>query len=839
MKKKFEVSGMTCSACSAHVDKSVRSLDGVSDVQVNLLAKSMLVEYDEKRVIADDICKAVQDAGYDAVLAGADRSDTAVKDSAGQSSDTPMLTRLRVSVMFMLLEMYLAMNHMLGLPVPAFLHGTENTLAFAFTQFLLTLPVVFINRKFFSNGLRTLLHGAPNMDTLIAIGSGAALVYGVCVIYAVSFAVSRGDWAAVEMYSMELYFESAVMILTLVTLGKYLEERSKQRTTDAVTRLIALKPQTAIIETAEGEREVAVDEVRPGDIVLVKPGQNIPVDGVVVSGRSLVDESMLTGESLPAEKLPGSKVSAATLNQRGALKIRTEKTGEDTALAQIIALVEEAGSGKAPISRLADKVSGVFVPVVIVISILAVLIWLWVGADLSFALTIGISVLVISCPCALGLATPVAVMVGMGKGAENGILIKSAAILENAHHADTVVLDKTGTLTEGRPEVTDIILQQGCDEETALRYALTLERQSEHPLGQAVVAYCDKRNITELPANEFTAVIGRGIMAQIDEKDCCLGNESFMAEQNVAVDIDAANLAKQGKTALYLAVDGRLLAVIGVADTLRADSSKAVGYFHSLNKRVIMLTGDKRETAEHIAAQAGVSEVIAEVMPQDKERVIRDLQAKGSRVIMVGDGINDAPALVRADIGVAIGKGTDIAVDAADVILLKNSLLDVVNTIRLSTAVIKNIKMNLFWAFFYNVVGIPLAAGVFYTMLGWKLSPMVGAAAMSLSSVCVVSNALRLRRFTAYTTSEQPTVREFKEKEADNMEKVLIVEGMMCNHCKKSVEKALSSVDGVDMAVVDLAAKTAAVTLRKNVDDDILKKAVEAADFTVVEVQTK
>ncbi len=764
MKTKFQVTGMSCSACSSHVDKSVRKLAGVKDVQVNLLSGSMLVDYEESAVTPEAICLAVQNAGYGAspIKNGAKTEKT---NGAPEGGDTPIGVRLKVSVLFMLLEMYVAMHHMLALPVPSFLHGPENAVAFAFTQFLLALPVVYVNRKFFIYGLRNLWHGAPNMDTLIAVGSGAALVYGISMIYAIGFSAGHGDWAAVDRYRMDLYFESAVMILTLITVGKYMEDKSKKRTTDALNRLIALKPQTAVIQTAEGEKEVPIESVAVGDVVLVKPGQTIPVDGVVIDGHSLVDESMLTGESLPVEKAAHSKVSAATLNQHGALKIKTEKIGEETALAKIIALVEDAGSGKAPIARLADKVSGVFVPIVIAIGIAAAAAWLFAGAGISFALSIGISVLVISCPCALGLATPVAVMVGMGKGAENGILIKSAEILENAHHASTIVLDKTGTLTEGKMRLTDLSPQNGYTEREALSYALALELQSEHPLGKAIVSYAKEKRIASLKSEQFSAVIGKGIQATVEGHRCHLGSGAFLRENGIDFDESAAKeLAEQGKTVLYLAVDAKLSAIFAVADVLKADSCQAVQLLHQMGKKVIMLTGDKNETAAFIAKSAGIDRVIAEVLPQDKESVVRHLQQNGGKVVMVGDGINDAPALVRADIGIAIGKGTDVAVEAADVILLKNTLLDVVNTLRLSHAVIRNIKMNLFWAFFYNVVGIPLAAGVFYTILGWKLSPMVAAAAMSLSSVCVVSNALRLRSFKAYENEEKNQTVQIQEE---------------------------------------------------------------------------
>jgi Cu+-exporting ATPase len=831
LKNKFAVTGMTCSACSAHVEKSVRALKGAVSVQVNLLANSMVVEYDENLLTADEICRAVKNAGYAAEIFGSKKK---AAESAG--GDTAIAVRLKVSIVFMLIEMYVAMHGMLNLPVPSFLHGAENAAAFAFTQFLLALPVVYVNRKFFINGFKNFWHGAPNMDTLIAIGSGAALVYGAAMIYAIGFALGRGNLTNAARCSHDLYFESAVMILTLITVGKFLEDKSKRKTNDAVSRLIALKPQTATLWTEQGEREAAIEEVRLNDIVVVKPGQYIPVDGVVESGHSLVDEAMLTGESLPVEKTAGSKVSAATLNQHGVLKVKTEKLGEDTALAKIIALVEEAGSGKAPIARLADKVSGVFVPVVISLSLIALLAWLYLGAELSFALAAAISVLVISCPCALGLATPVAVMVGMGKGAENGILIKSAEILENARHADVVVLDKTGTLTQGKPKVTDAEFAAGCDAAEITAAAVSLEMQSEHPLGRAVVEYGKEKNIAALPVENFQAAVGRGITGEINGKKCFMGSAAFLREQNIDTKGFAEKYLQQGKTLLYLAIEGKLKGAFAVADSLKSDSKKAVELLLAMGKDVIMLTGDRKEAADFIAKEAGIAKVIAEVLPTDKESVVRNLQDEGKRVIMVGDGINDAPALVRADTGIAIGRGVDIAVEAADVILLKNSLLDVVNTLRLSGAVIKNIKMNLFWAFFYNVIGIPLAAGVFYNALGWQLSPMAAAAAMSLSSLCVVSNALRLRRFKAYESAAENKTQFIREAE-NTMEKVLTVEGMMCNHCKKSVEKALGSVDGVAAATVDLAAKTAVVTLVKDVADDVLKKAVEDADFTVVAIK--
>ncbi len=748
MKQKFDVTGMTCSACSAHVEKAVSKVEGVRAVTVNLLSNNMAVEYDEAAVDAPQIIHAVEDAGYGASVHSAQPARQAQKPvDHVQEEISNMKFRLVVSFLFMIPLMYVSMGHMAGLPLPRWLHGNANAVSFAFTQFLLTLPILYVNRKYYKVGFKTLFKGSPNMDSLIAIGSTAAMVYGIIAIYMIGYGLGHGDSEMVSRYSMDLYFESAAMILALITLGKYLETRSKGKTSEAITKLMDLAPKTALVERGGTEIEIPVEEVAVGDMVIVKPGQSIPVDGEIAEGSSAVDESALTGESIPVEKHPGDRVIAATINKSGWFKFRATKVGGDTTLAQIIALVEDAANSKAPIAKLADKVSGIFVPVVIGIAVLAAAAWLVAGYSVEFALSTGIAVLVISCPCALGLATPVAIMVGTGKGAENGILIKSAEALETAHTINTVVLDKTGTITEGKPRVTDLVTAPGVEEDLLLSAAASIEKPSEHPLAEAIVEEASARGLLLRGVTGFSAVAGQGIEARIDGKRFLAGNLKMMRENGVPTDgfeQKGETLSEQGKTPLYFAAEGRMLGLVAVADTVKPTSRAAIDAFKSMGIDVVMLTGDNRRTAEAIRRQLGIDRVVAEVLPQDKEREVSAIQQTGKKVAMVGDGINDAPALTRADVGIAIGAGTDVAIESADVVLMKSDLLDAVTAIELSRAVIRNIKQNLFWAFFYNTIGIPLAAGIFFPLFGLRLNPMFGAAAMSLSSVCVVSNARRL-----------------------------------------------------------------------------------------------
>lgn len=772
MKQKFDVTGMTCSACSAHVEKSVAKVPGVRSVTVNLLSNNMAVDYDETASSDAAVIHAVEEAGYGAsVHAGAASSRPQAK--AAPAADpmaaeiANMKRRLIVSFVFLIPLFYISMGHMMGLPLPHFLHGTENALVFAFTQLLLTLPIAYVNRKYYQVGFKTLFKGAPNMDSLIAIGSAAAMIYGVVAIYMIGWGLGHGDTALVEQYSMDLYFESAGMILALITLGKFLETRSKGKTSEAITKLMDLAPKTALVEREGVEAEIPVEEVAVGDLLIVKPGASIPVDGEITEGSAAVDESAITGESIPVDKGPGDRVIAATINRSGYFKFRATKVGADTTLAQIVALVEDAANSKAPIAKLADKVSGVFVPVVICIAVIAAVTWLLLGHTVEFALSIGIAVLVISCPCALGLATPVAIMVGTGKGAENGILIKSAEALETAHTIDTVVLDKTGTITEGKPRVTDIRTADGLSETELLTIAASVEKPSEHPLSTAIVEEAARRNLSLRAVTGFEAVAGQGVAAEVGGVRYLAGNRRMMEENRIELGGFAEKgetLSGEGKTPLYFAGEGKALGVVAVADTVKPTSRAAIEAFGQMGVDVVMLTGDNKRTAAAIQKQLGIGRVVAEVLPQDKEREVAKLQEQGRKVAMVGDGINDAPALTRADVGIAIGAGTDVAIESADVVLMKSDLLDAVTAIDLSRAVIRNIKQNLFWAFFYNSIGIPLAAGVFFSVFGWKLNPMFGAAAMSLSSVCVVSNALRLKLFQPRRAAASNTNSNQQEK---------------------------------------------------------------------------
>ena len=851
MKQKFNITGMTCSACSAHVEKAVGKLEGVRSAEVSLMTNSMTAEFDEGVLSSQDIIQAVIQSGYGASLpqkAGSRAQAAPAEDTMTQEL-SGMKRRMIWSFVFLIPLFYISMGHMMGAPLPAVLVGHENALAFGLTQLLLTLPIMYINDKYYKVGFKTLWHRAPNMDSLIAVGSAAAVIYGVFAIYQMGYGLGHGDMERVAKYHMDLYFESAGMILTLITMGKFLETRSKGKTSQAITRLMDLAPKTARVVRDGVEVELPVEEVRVGDRVVVRPGQSIPVDGVIVEGQSAVDESALTGESLPVDKGPGDKVAAASINKSGSFVFEASRVGEDTTLAQMIRLVEEASASKAPIAKLADKVSGIFVPVVMGIALIAALAWLVTGHTATQALTAGVAVLVISCPCALGLATPVAIMVGTGKGAENGILIKSAEALETLHTIDTVVLDKTGTLTQGRPVVTDILPAPGNSEEGLLATAFCLEGPSEHPLATAIVEEAERRNIPVTSVGGFTAVHGRGVRASIGSNICFGGNRAMVEEAGIApgpLAVKADELAAQGKTPLYFGdeTEKKLLGVIAVADTPKPSSKDAVAAFRELGLEVVMLTGDNRRTAEAIGRELGVTSVLAEVLPQDKERKIASLQAEGKKVAMVGDGINDAPALARAEVGLAIGAGTDVAIESADIVLMKSDLLDVAAAVELSRATIRNIKQNLFWAFFYNSLGIPLAAGVFYATLHWQLNPMFAAAAMSLSSVTVVSNALRLRffrsKFRSGTPGTAPLERENitdKQGGRNTMTKTMKIEGMMCAHCTGRVEKALSAIDGVSAVEMSLEGKSAALTLSKEVSDQVLTDAVTQAGYEVVSVQ--
>ena len=827
MRIKFNVTGMTCAACSARVEKVTNGVEGVTKAEVNLLGGTMTVEAVSVDVL-QPIIKAITDSGYGASLA-----DEKVKKEPEKPKENPekeMKRRIIWSSIFLVILMYFTMGHMVGLPAPHWYHGQENALVAALLQFFLTLPAVYLNRSYYTRGFKSFWHRAPNMDSLIAVGSSAALIYGVAALFVMAKAMGHGDWDTVNHYASNLYFESAAMILTLITLGKFLETRAKGKTGDAIKKLMDLSPKTATVLRGGEEVEVPVEDVHVGDIVVVRSGGSIPVDGIVTEGRAAVDQSALTGESVPVEKKVGASVAAATINREGYLQFRAEKVGQDTTLSQIIHMVEEAGGSKAPIARLTDKIAGIFVPVVMSIAAVVYAVWMVVGGDLEFALTNAISVLVISCPCALGLATPVAIMVGTGRGAGMGVLFKNAESLENLHRIDTVVLDKTGTLTTGKPAVTDI-LPQNVTEEELLKIAASLERKSEHPFAKAILQKAS--GMTVYAVSDFQTIPGRGVSGMI--KGVCYfgGNEKLMAQQGIAVP-HFEELAKAGKTPLYFATEEKFLGVIAAADVLKADSRDAVAAMEKLHLDVVMLTGDNEQVAKSIAAQAGINHVISDVLPGDKASAIKKLQAQGRNVLMVGDGINDAPALVTADVGMAIGAGTDIAMESANVVLMSGSLGGIADAVRLSKATIRNIRQNLFWAFFYNCLGIPIAAGLL-APLGITLSPMIGAAAMSCSSVFVVTNALRLRYFKAekreipVEITAEPEIFEEEVK----METVIYVNGMMCTHCKAMVEKICKGMPGAVDAVVDLQAKN--VTITGEVDVAATKKAIADAGYEVVE----
>lgn len=884
MKERFDVTGMTCSACSSHVEKSVGKLTGVENVSVNLLTNSMQVEFDENKLDTAGIIKAVEDAGYGAAVKdGHAKSGTKTSGqsdsqensglSAVEQNVKNMKKRLIVSLIFWIPLMYVSMGHMiyqwLNIPMPPFtmnfLHGNENAITYAFTQFLLLLPILIANQKYFKNGFKTLWHRSPNMDSLIAIGAGAAILYGIFAIYRIGYAMGHGDMMVVHQYAHDLYFESAGTILTLITIGKYLETKSKGKTSEAITKLLNLAPKTVTVVRDGVEQVVDAADVEKGEIFLVKPGESVAVDGIVLEGKSSFDESAITGESIPVPKQEGDAIVSASINKSGLIRAKATKVGEDTTIAQIIRLVEEASSSKAPIAKMADKIAGVFVPAVITIALITGVIWLISGATFEFAMSTAIAVLVISCPCALGLATPVAIMVGTGKGAENGILIKSGDALETAHQIDTVVLDKTGTITQGKPVVTDIICAAGksADKTQLLQIAGSLEKGSEHPLAEAIVNYCVTNNISLEKVTDFNALFGKGIEGTVSGTHYFAGNGKMMEEKGISLSTEQKNqihaLAKQGRTPLLFADEKQFLGIVAVADVVKPTSKEAVQKFRDYGIHVIMLTGDNEVTAQAIKEQVGIDEVIAGVLPTQKEEKISALKQAGHKVAMIGDGINDAPALASADVGIAIGAGTDVAIESADIVLMKNDLLDAVGAVKLSKAVIRNIKENLFWAFFYNSIGIPLAAGVLYPLFQIKLNPMFGAAAMSLSSVCVVSNALRLRwvkLHDAKKTQSEPhqdvaasTIADINQHNAlDNnikstnndkgesaMTTTISIEGMMCAHCQAHVEKALKEVAGVTEVTVSLENKNAVVTGDASVET--LKQAVVDAGYEVTDVK--
>ena len=850
--EQYTVTGMSCAACSARVEKAVSAVPGVASCSVSLLTNSMGVEGSAS---AEDIISAVENAGYGAQKKSCAKSGAATGQgsSAHGSSDmyreaeealkdkeTPKLKkRLIVSVIFLVVLMYFSMGHMMwGWPLPKFFEG--NHVAMGLVQLLLTVVIMVINQKFFLSGFKSLFHGAPNMDTLVALGAGASFLYSVYALFAMTDAQVKGDAELVMSYMHEFYFESAAMILTLITVGKMLEAHSKGKTTDALKSLMKLAPQTAVVLNDKDEEvEVPIEEVGIGDIFVVRPGESIPVDGIIIEGNSAVNEAALTGESIPVDKAEGDKVSAATTNQSGYIKCKATRVGEDTTLAQIIQMVSDAAATKAPIAKIADKVSGIFVPAVITIAVLTIIVWLLVGQTIGFALARGISVLVISCPCALGLATPVAIMVGNGMGARHGILFKTASSLEIAGRTQIIALDKTGTITNGAPVVTDIFPEKGTTEDELLRLAASLEAKSEHPLAKAINERAAELKINIMDAVDFAAMPGNGLSAKVDGQAVHGGNIKYIMQFAAVSDetkTRSEKLADEGKTPMFFEAEGKLLGIIAVADTIKEDSREAISQLKGMGIHVVMLTGDNEKTARAIGAQAGVDEVIAGVLPDGKESVVRKLQKQG-KVAMVGDGINDAPALTRADTGIAIGAGTDVAIDAADVVLMKSRLLDVPAAIRLSRQTLKNIHENLFWAFFYNVIGIPLAAGLYISLLGWKLNPMFGAAAMSLSSFCVVTNALRLNLFKLYETKHDKKIKQAKREETKEMTKTMKIEGMMCGHCEARVKKTLEAIDGVTEAVVSHEAGTAVVTLASDVADETLKDAVEAQDYKVTSIE--
>lgn len=856
-KASFDVMGMSCSACSTRVEKAVGKVVGSENVSVNLLTNSMQLKYDEAQTNPAAIIAAVEKAGYGAALQGGDDAGTAAAEkprrNIAKKQMKEMRHRLICSIVFLLPTMFISMHGMffraIGSPVPAgiagILDGPENAVAFAFSQFLLILPIMYLNRKYYVNGFRTFFQGAPNMDSLVGMGSMASALFGAFALFRIGYGLGHGDMSLVMEYSTNLYFESAGMIVTLITVGKYLEARAKGETSQALESLKKLAPRSAHVIRGGDEVTVPIEQLAVGDLIRVRPGERIPADGVITEGAASIDASAITGESIPVEKGRDADVTSATIVQNGNITFRATRVGKDSTISQIIRLVNEASASKAPIARMADKIAGVFVPVVISIAVIVGVIWLLAGASLEFAFSIAIAILVISCPCALGLATPVAIMVGTGKGAENGILIKSGESLEMAHDVDTVVMDKTGTITEGRPRVTEI-RAFGMDEDELLAFAAGLEAGSEHPLAEAIMVYGKEKNVTPKPFDNFRAIFGRGVTAELGEKKYFAGNLRLMEENNIPtadVEAELGRLADEGKTPLLFAESDHILGIIAVADRPKATSAAAIRSFEKLGITVVMLTGDNARTAEAVRKELGISRAIAGVLPEDKEKHIAALQKEGHKVAMIGDGVNDAPALVRADLGIAIGAGTDVAIESADAVLMRNDLMDAVNAIRLSKSVIKNIKENLFWAFFYNVICIPLAAGAFYPAFGIKLSPMIGAAAMSMSSFCVVMNALRLNFFRVTRTSVPASdavidaADTYKErKEESSMEKKLTIEGMMCAHCQKHVYDALAKMDGVTEVSVDLEGGTADVKMSRDIAKDAFAAVIEDAGYTLVSI---
>lgn len=864
MQEKYNVTGMTCAACQARVQKSVSNLTGVQECNVNLLKNSMVVTYDDKNVNSGQIIAAVEKAGYGASLQqvkGKSAAQAVSPVETAKKEYEAMRRRVIWSFVFTIPLFYISMGHMLGWPLPGVFLGTENSMVYALTLFLLVLPVAIINNKYYRMGFKTLFHGSPNMDSLIALGSGASLAYGIYALYKIAWGFGHGNLALVDQFTHDLYFEGAGTILTLITLGKFFEARAKGRTSDAINKLMNLAPKKATVVRNGVESVIPAEEVEKGDILVVKAGESVPVDGVLLEGTGSVDESAITGESIPVDKQIGDKVIGATINQSGYFKMRADKVGDETALSQIIRLVDEATSSKAPIAKLADKVAGIFVPIVIGIALLAMVVWLICGATFEFAMTIAVSVLVVSCPCALGLATPTAIMVGTGRGASNGILIKSAEALETAHSVNVVVMDKTGTITQGKPVVTDLKCHSGVTEDQLLQIAASLEKLSEHPLARAIVAEAEKRGTQLLPVEQFEQIPGQGIKGSINELACLAGNQKLLNAEGIhdeALEQLQDQMADQGKTPLFFAAAGKLIGMVAVADVVKPTSKQAIADLQTMGIEVVMLTGDHKKTAEAIRKQVGVDRVVAEVLPQDKEREVHTLQASGKKVAMVGDGINDAPALARADVGIAIGAGTDVAMESADIVLMRNDLLDVAGAIELSKATIRNIKENLFWAFFYNIIGIPIAAGCWYTAFNLKMNPMVAALAMSFSSVFVVSNALRLRFFkpkhgsavsdntaetTASVTTESPvqkiSVKQTTIKQSNGgttMKKELMIEGMMCQNCVKHVTHALEGIPGTSHVQVSLEDKKATVEVPESVTDETLKAAVTEAGYEVTEI---
>ena len=876
MKQKYDVKGMTCSACQSAVYRAVSKMDSVSDVNVNLMTNTMSVVYDETKLNDNDIIQVVKNAGYDASLQNTKAETKNSTSDVWEEQLKSMKLRLKISIPLTILLMYVSMGHMINMPLPDFLTDTKGAVNFAFTQFLIALPVVIINGSYFTKGFKTLIKRSPNMDSLIAVGSSSSMIYGIFAIYKMSYSLGIGDLNTLHHYHHNLYFESAVMILTLITLGKYFETKSKRKTNEAITSLLDLRPQFAHLVSDDTIKDVSVDDVVVGNILQIKSGESIPVDGIIISGNANIDESAITGESIPVEKSIGDKVIGATINKSGAFEIKVISTGSDTVLSKIIELVKDANATKAPIESMADKIAGVFVPIVMLLAVLTFIVWKALGYDFEFALNLAISVLVISCPCALGLATPVAIMVGSGKGAQNGLLFKNAESLELMQGLDTIVFDKTGTLTQGNPAVTDIILLQDFDEKEFLTLALSLESNSQQPLAQAIVNY-SKNFSSNKKVSSFEEISGRGVKGIIDEKSIIAGNIQFMNENNIDTDFFtkySAQLQEQGKTPVFFAIDNKPASIIAIADIIKNTSKSAIDELKSLNIKTVMLTGDNKKTANYIAENLGIDECYSEVMPNQKDEIITNLKNQGKTVGMVGDGINDSPALARADVGIAVGAGTDIAIESADVVLMKSDLQDVVTAIKLSKQTLKNIKENLFWAFFYNILCIPLAMGIFYPAFKLSLNPMIGSLAMSFSSVFVVSNALRLRNFKAdkkveyvkeqisldvnvilinnNKISERYTVKgtekinnadnsaeniiNTSKSEVNKMKKIMYIEGMTCKHCKARVEKVLNELNGVT-ATVNLEEKTAVLEMEDNIDNDILKNTVEDAGYDVKNIE--